>query len=125
MVDPSPLNKSQNLPLMCYRDTGCCALSWPDPLVSPCGFRSLSLYLCLNRQSSFTTKSLSHMFHLRILKHSAILFSNYINNSKFVLFKFALGLHTCVYIYSICNVYTCQHVCSKMFNVKVGTPTDY
>lgn len=36
-------------------------------------------------------------------KNSAILFSNYINNSKFVLFKFALGLHTCVCMY-ILNV---------------------
>lgn len=121
MVDPSLLNQSQSLSMICYRDTGRCALSWFRP-----SDWSLSRF-CLTPQWTelLHNKSLSHTFNLRILENSAILFSIYINNSKFVLFKFALGLHTCVYIYSVCNVYTCQHVCSKMFDVKVGTPTGF
>lgn len=97
-------------------------------LVRPSGkslWVQVSLELFTPQQTELLhNKSLSHTFHLRILKNSAILFSNYINNSKFVLFKFALGLHTCVYIYSICNVYTCQHVCSKMWKLAPQQITD-
>lgn len=39
-------------------------------------------------------KSLSLALHLLILKNSAILFSNYINNSRFVLCKVRSRLHT-------------------------------
>lgn len=63
-------------------------------------------------------KSLSHTFHLRILKNSAILFSKYINNSKFM--RLSL-LSVCIHV----RIYTLfvTYIQADMYAAKCSTWT--
>lgn len=91
-VDPSPLDRRQNLPPICYRDTA--AVHWAGPTLRWV-HEVFSVRSRLNRQSSFTIK-VSLTRSIIILKNSAILFSNYINNSKFVLLNLlSVCIHVC------------------------------
>lgn len=95
IVDPSPRYHRQSLPfkqeMLLATDGRCCAPSRSDPPCCPCAYRF----------PNASTDRASHLINVSeksTSKNSAILFSNYINNSKFVLFLLS-SLSVCIRVY--------------------------